>query len=419
MATVHKIKTPSGKLSEKYYAFFRVPTASGGRKQVKVATGHKTKKEAQAVANQLEEEARNEAGASDAKAKAILSKVKEAGELALKGRLNPAHARRLIGEIMEVSGQGTLKEQSCREWFAEWLKDKEATVKPSTVAFYKTVTNDFMKFLGDRADNHLETVTSEDIRAYRDSMIKNNRTGKTANHKIKTLRSIFGDAVKASALVHNPAASVKQVSEDDSTSREPFTSEEIAQLIKAAPIPEWKGIILFGAFAGLRLTDCAKLKAGNIDLERGIVRLKPRKTERKGQILEIPLHPELISFFQDHPPSPFPATDLFPSLSKVSASGRNGLSARFKGIMEEAKVSRGVTRRTEDGAARETAARSFHSLRHSFTSMLANAQVSEEIRQKMTGHTESTTHQIYTHLELETLREGVERIPTLSSVSKK
>ncbi|MDB4106686.1 tyrosine-type recombinase/integrase [Akkermansiaceae bacterium] len=413
MATVHKKKMPSGKLSEKYYASYRIPTSEGGTKQVKKSTGHTTKKEALAVANQLEKEALAEAGAGDIKGEAILSRVREAGELALKGRLNPAHARRLIGEIMEASGQGVLNERSCREWMEEWLKEKVATVKPGTVAFYKSTTKCFLSFLGEKADNHLETITSEDVRSYRDSIVANGRTGKTANHKLKCVRSIFGDAVKASALLQNPASSVKSVNEDDSTSREPFAPNEITQLIEAAPSPDWKGMILFGAFTGIRLGDCANLKAGNIDLKRKVVHLMPRKTDRKKKIIEVPLHPELLAFLTENPPSPFDATPLFPKLAKVTAGGRKGLSARFRAIMESAGIERNVTRRTKDGAARETAARSFHSLRHSFTSFLANANVSEEVRQKMTGHTESTTHQIYTHLELETLRNGVDKIPTL------
>jgi integrase len=108
--------------------------------------------------------------------------------------------------------------------------------------------------------------------------------------------------------------------------------------------------------------------------------------------VEIPLHPELIAFFAENPSSPFAGTPLFPSLAKDKSGGRNGLSAQFRAIMEAADISRNVTRRTEDGAARETAARSLHSLRHTFTSWLAKADVPEEVRQKMTGHTDSRTH---------------------------
>ena len=415
MATVHRKKMPSGKLSEKYYASYRVPTADGGSKQVKKATGHTTKKEAQASANLLEKEALAEAGAGDKNGEAILSRVREAGELALKGRLNPAHARRLIGEIMELSGQGVLIERSCRTWFEEWLKEKKATTKPTTVAFYRTTTKDFLNFMGGRADNHLETVTPADIRQFRDNVISNGRTGKTANHKLKCLRSIFGDAVKASALLQNPASSVKQVNENDSTAREPFTVEEVSKLLEATQDQSWKGMILLGLFTGIRIGDCAGLKAENIDMTRKLIRLMPSKTDRRKQVIEIPMHSDLGKFFTLNPPSPFPKTPIFPTLQKVTPGGRRGLSARFKEIMEDAGVGRNVTRRVEDGAARETSARSFHSLRHTFTSMLAKADVSEEVRQKMTGHTESTTHQLYTHLELETLRAGVDKIPNIQA----
>jgi integrase len=249
-------------------------------------------------------------------------------------------------------------------------------------------------------------------------VLANGRTGKTANHKLKCLRSIFGDAVKASALLQNPALSVKQVNEDDSTPREPFTFEQVSALAKNAISTDWRGLILLSAFTGIRLTDCAKLKAGNIDLDRKVIRLMPAKTDRKKKVIEIPMHSSLVNYFHENPPAPFTANPLFPSLAKVSTGGRNGLSTGFRQIMDAAGIDRIVTRRTQDGAARETATYSFHCLRHSFTSMLANAGVSEEVRTKMTGHSDSTSHQIYTHLELETMRKGVELIPSLPPAPK-
>jgi integrase len=42
--------------------------------------------------------------------------------------------------------------------------------------------------------------------------------------------------------------------------------------------------------------------------------------------------------------------------------------------------------------------RTFHSLRHSFNSVLANAGVTEEIRMKLTGHKSKAMNERYTHL---------------------
>lgn len=365
-----------------------------------------------AKALEMEADARKESGSDDETASAILAKVREAGELAVKGKLNPAKGRELIGEILFLSGSDS-NSYTLRSWTEHWNAEKEATIKASTAHFYKATTALFVDYLGDHADQPLEAITGKEIRAFRDSRRKAGRAAKTVNHNLKVLRSLFGDAVKQAVILHNPALAIKTLDEVDSVAREPFSLDEVAQLLKCASSRDWRGVILVGAFTGLRLVDACNLKVGNLGLERGVLNVTPRKTARKGTTVEIPLHPELVAYFAENPPSPFAGANLFPSLAIEKSGGRNGLSAQFRAIMEDAGVSRNVTRRTEDGAARETATRSYHSLRHTFTSWLANADVPEEVRRKMTGHTDSRTHQKYTHQELSTLRAGVERIPKL------
>jgi site-specific recombinase XerD len=58
-------------------------------------------------------------------------------------------------------------------------------------------------------------------------------------------------------------------------------------------------------------------------------------------------------------------------------------------------------------------AKSFHSLRHSFTSALANAGVSADLRMKLTGHRNLDEHLGYTHMELTALRGAVNLLPHL------
>jgi site-specific recombinase XerD len=55
----------------------------------------------------------------------------------------------------------------------------------------------------------------------------------------------------------------------------------------------------------------------------------------------------------------------------------------------------------------------FH-LRHSFTSALANAGVAPELRMKLTGHKSAEIHRGYTHLELETLKDAIKKLPGLT-----
>ncbi|MBK1835374.1 tyrosine-type recombinase/integrase [Roseibacillus ishigakijimensis] len=413
MATLFR-KKRDGKELPNWYCSFQVTEADGTSRQIHRATRKANKREAMAVALRMEQEARKETGCDDPTSQAILAVVREAGELATQGKLTAAKGRALIGEILALTGTEA-NSYTARAWVEHWTAEKDNTVKPGTAHFYRATTTLFLDFLGERADAPLEAITSKDVRAFRDSRRKAGRTAKTANQNLKVLRSLLGDAVKDAAILHNPAAAIKTLDETDSTPREPFTLEEVARLYRTAPSTDWQGVILIGAFTGLRLVDACNLKAGNLDLERGVIHLTPRKTERKGTTVEIPLHPEILDYFAKHPPSPFDATPLFPSLAKDKSGGRNGLSAQFRAIMEAAEVARNVTRKSEDGAARETASRSFHSLRHTFTSWLAKANVPEEVRQKMTGHTDSRTHQKYTHHELETLKSGVERLARIQT----
>jgi integrase len=124
----------------------------------------------------------------------------------------------------------------------------------------------------------------------------------------------------------------------------------------------------------------------SIDLTRKFIRFTPSKT---GKPLEIPLHPQLERELLKRPG--IGKAYVFPSLAvnliknKGSTGGRNGLSGQFKSIMEQAGVN-GVIKQRDNGS-RAWSSLSFHSLRHTFASVLANQGVNEETRMKLTGHT--------------------------------
>jgi integrase len=67
----------------------------------------------------------------------------------------------------------------------------------------------------------------------------------------------------------------------------------------------------------------------------------------------------------------------------------------------------------QGGGVRKISKRTFHALRHSFTSALANAEVEPELRMKLTGHSSEAIHRGYTHHELALLRSTVAKLPSL------
>lgn len=86
----------------------------------------------------------------------------------------------------------------------------------------------------------------------------------------------------------------------------------------------------------------------------------------------------------------------------------------FARIMERAKVRGEVARERSGEAGRTVNSLSFHSFRHTLTSIMANAGVPVEVRQKFTGHASAEMNQHYTHHEIATLRAAIEKLPDVT-----
>ena len=133
-----------------------------------------------------------------------------------------------------------------------------------------------------------------------------------------------------------------------------------------------------------------------------------------GNRTRIPLHPELERHLLKAPG--IGKAFLFPSLAGKGTGGKSGLSGQFAAIMARAGIVGKITRHSPEGRANSSL--SFHSLRHSFNSAMANAGVSQEIRQKLTGHASAEMNTVYTHHELEPLRAAIAAIPGIGAAGR-
>ncbi len=62
---------------------------------------------------------------------------------------------------------------------------------------------------------------------------------------------------------------------------------------------------------------------------------------------------------------------------------------------------------------------SFHSLRHSFNSILANAGITQETRMALTGHSSAAINSDYTHLDISKLKGAVDKLPSVLTATAK
>jgi integrase len=303
--------------------------------------------------------------------------------------------------------------RTAREHLNEWVESKKNETELRTYWKYRQIADEFLAHLGVKADRLLREITPTDIRSWRDALKRKGLAAPTVNDAIKTLRMPFKAAHDAGYIDINPCTknSVRPVRDDArNVDKDVFTPEQIAGLINAAPSEDWKGAILCGYYTGLRLRDVADLQWNAIDLEEQTILVTPRKTRKD---VTVPIHLELASWLRNQTRG-IGKAPVFPSLADKSGAGKSGLSMQFKRIMEHAKI-KGRLLREATGAGRSQSSLTFHSLRHSFNSAMANAGVTSEIRQKLTGHASAQMNSQYTHHEMEELRAAVAVIPRIST----
>ena len=336
-----------------------------------------------------------------------------AAKKAAGGRLTEAQARTVINSIMEHSGQDPITFYKTRAWLQEWLKDKKGSRESTTVAKYEQVVDRFLAYLGKKADAGLGNLTAVDIRGFRDMMQAEGRAASTVNDLVsKILIAPMAKAVRLGYIPLNPCAAVEPLKEVESVAGT-FTLEQVAALVAAAPSDDWKGLILAGFFTGQRLGDLSQLRWRQVDLTNAMILID--KQQKTGTGVAIPIHQDLLDHLLTLPGSDDVDAPLFPELHNKSGAGKSGLSESFKRIMGLAGIALEKRLDAAGKAGRGRNKLSFHSLRHSFNSVMANAGIPEEVRQKLTGHRDKDTHRIYTHLDIPALQSAVKSIPSLAS----
>ncbi len=342
-------------------------------------------------------------------------RIAEEFEAAYRTALTEGQARRVIADIYEEVNGEKLPSSSIKSYFEQWVARKEVETKKGTFARYKGTAKKFIEFMGDRANKDLVFISSKDVVGFRDSVARA-LTQSSANTDLKILRVALQQAWKDGLIQQNPAAQVDTLRiTEERTSRRPFTVAEMQRLLKAADA-EWKGIILTGFYTGQRLGDLVRLRWSQVNLEAGEIQFSTRKTGRR---VLIPIVAPLLAHLRKIRGGKTGDGALFPeAMTDVEKS--EGDSRRLSGQFYHILVASGLAQKRSKSntgkghaAGRKTNPLSFHSLRHTATSMLKNAGVSEAVAMDIIGHDSREISLNYTKIESSAKRTALESLPTL------
>jgi integrase len=335
------------------------------------------------------------------------------------GKLTPDSAREIISrgvaDVFTAASRDTLPSRSVRDWCAAWLEGKTLESTPATVARYEGIIARFTVYLGRKADRDVASLTVSDVKGFRDALARDLSTA-SANLGLKTLRACLNSAFKTELVTGNVASKVDKIKVRGAVQRRGFKLPEIKRVLKAAAGSEWYGMTLAGLYCGARLTDILRLAWRNVDLSTGTLSFVAGKT---GSRLSVPLAKPLADYLTELQAPDSPDAPIFPRLSTQRASS---LSKGFRLVLAEAGLATAPTDHHGSGkgrdAAREISVLSFHSLRHSFVSILKDTGANEAVAMALAGHETKAVSRNYTHMDEDVLRAAVDRLPDVTASPK-
>lgn len=264
---------------------------------------------------------------------------------------------------------------------------------PSVIENYRRHFNQFQKWTADRGKTRLENVTEDDVRLCLAECTKGKSNCLKRNFRY-VLKSLWEIALPS---VPNPTKNIK-FDWQEQNPREPLTNNELEAILEVARKSragdEVAALIQVAVYTGLRRKDCVYLEAS--DICNDMLEISPYKTRRKGIQVRIPLHPRLKQILETMPVDG--KGRFFPSL--VREYERGLLQPRLQRIFS--KVVK--TSVNKEGRVRRVPFKTFHSLRATFITRLAESNVNLDVIRTLAGHTrlDMTLHYCHQRAEFKT-----------------
>lgn len=302
-----------------------------------------------------------------------------------------------VNAILRIAGVPVVRETVGWKSYSEtWLETKKDV--PAAQGTYKGQIQKFTLFLPD-PETPLNAITVQDLRKWQTSMISSGLSGKTVNCITSTIGAVFRQAVAEGFMPRNPMDLLAKATLQQHE-RDTFTLEEIQTLLKhlqKIKKTDWITAVLLGLCTGQRLTDCTRALWTQIDKKAKPWWVWSLTQKKTGTRVDIPIVEPLASHLKtlDTGDSLY----LCPSLFDVKPGGA-GLSPTFAKLLEDAGIEGEKVAKT--GKGRGWNSKTFHSLRHTCNSIMANAGVSQDVRRRILGHASERMNTRYTHIELAT-----------------
>jgi len=307
--------------------------------------------------------------------------------------------------------QGKTAKLALSEVWDVWLHSPmKRNPGPRTISDYKTYWARFQKWAKDQGIEYLHEIDDTIAQNYCQNLRKSGFAPRTYNGHLKFLKSAFKALKVPAGLLENVWADIPTL-KNETESRRNLTAEEISKICSTAP-GALKYMFVIGIFTGMRLGDVCSLKWNNVDLDKGIIEFVPKKTERTGKKVRLPILPQLEAFLHELRAISSSKTYLFPEEHKLYNKDSSIISKRIQKHLRNCGIK--TQEQPKKGQRLNAITRvGFHSLRHSFVSILVQSKVPQTAIMALVGHGSSVMTEGYTHLDDEQRREAISGVSKL------
>jgi len=269
-----------------------------------------------------------------------------------------------------------------------------------TLRAYRTDLAELALFLEGRGIEEPRLVKPRMLRGFLMTLDERGLARTTIQRKLSAVRSFFRHFLRQGLIENNPATGLRPARRERSLPHSLELSEVEALL--AAPDVETqigrrdRALLECMYSAGTRAAETVGLDRGDLDLRRGVARVRGKGRKERLAPLGSYAVAALKQYLSD-PERPRPRTKDKNAIFLNRGGGR--LTTRSIGRIVDKNVLRAGLRRSATP----------HTLRHSFATHLLDRGADLKAVQELLGHAHLVTTQIYTHVSVERLRQIYEK----------
>ena len=168
----------------------------------------------------------------------------------------------------------TARRVALGDYADQWVRERQ--LQPRTRELYESLLRNHIRpYLGGRS---LDKINSQAVRTWRKRLLDDGRTTIVAAKSYRLLRAVLNTAVNEDRLLPENPCRMRGYDKEETAER-PVGS--ISAVIALSELIErrYRALVLFAAFTGLRWGEIVALRALDLDLEQGTVRVARKFAE--------------------------------------------------------------------------------------------------------------------------------------------